>query len=123
MKRTVPSGTRHSGTIDTSELVSEAWRDVGTGLDRFRVMAGIDAVQGMMNEDAADLAGECCGWDAGRPGHRRGGHPARPASREAGSGSSDRGCAAGRPGGSCRCRAGRRSVMAAVPRSGPHRRC
>ncbi len=72
MKRTAPSGTRHSGTIDTSELVSAAWRDVAAGLDRLRVMAGIDAVQEMMQEDAANLAGERCGRDAGKPGHRRG---------------------------------------------------
>ena len=72
MKRTAPSGTRHSSTIDTRGLVSAAWRDVAAGLDRLRVMAGIDAVQRMMNEDAADLAGERCGRDAGKPGHRRG---------------------------------------------------
>ena len=72
MRKTTPTTATHASTIDTSELVSDAWGDVGTSPGRFCVMAGIDAMQRMMNEDAANLAGERCGRDAGKPGHRRG---------------------------------------------------
>ncbi len=76
MKTSAPTTATHASTFGTGQLVSAAWRDVAAGPDRFRVMAGIDAVQTMMNEDAANLAGEHHGRDAGRPGHRRGGQPA-----------------------------------------------
>ena len=62
--------------VGASSLERPARGDVAAGPGRLCVMAGIDAVKTMMNEDAADLAGECCRRDAGRPGHRRGGHPA-----------------------------------------------
>ncbi len=121
MRKTTPTTATHASTIDTSELVSDAWGDVGTSPGRFCVMAGIDAMQRMMNEDAANLAGERCGRDAGKPGHRRGGHPARSASREAGSASNGHGFETRQPGARSRCRAGRRSVMAASSSNGQHR--
>ena len=38
MKKSAPTTAIHSGTIDTSRLVSGAREDVGTGFDRYRVM-------------------------------------------------------------------------------------
>ena len=72
MKTSTPTTATHSGTIDTSGLVSDARGDVGISFDRFRVMAGIDNLQTLMNEDTAMLAGERCGRDAGKPGYRGG---------------------------------------------------
>ncbi len=72
MKTSPPTTTTHASTIDTRELVHEAWGDLGTSFERFCVMAGIDAMKTMMNEDAANLAGERYERDAGKPGYRWG---------------------------------------------------
>ncbi len=76
MKTSAPTTAAHSGTIDTRGLVSDARGDVAAGLDRFRVMAGIDAVKRIFDEDAVKPAGGHHGRDAGRPGYRRERHPA-----------------------------------------------
>ena len=72
MKTSTPTTTAHASTIDTRELVHDSWGDVGASFDRFCVMAGIDAMKTIMNEDAATLAGERYGRDPDKPGYRWG---------------------------------------------------
>ena len=58
MKTTNASADAQAGASNIVELRNEAWEDVRSSFEKFRLTCGIEILQGMMEEDVAELAGE-----------------------------------------------------------------
>jgi hypothetical protein len=65
-KSTTPAG------IVPAAIVEEAWQQVGASFERFCLTAGIAALAGMMEGDAARLCGVRYGRDDDKNGYRWG---------------------------------------------------
>jgi len=61
-----------SAAVVPAAIVEEAWQDVGASFERFCLTAGLAALAGMMEEDAARLCGPRYGRADGKQGHRWG---------------------------------------------------
>ncbi len=71
MKTSPPTTTRHAGTIAPGARPRGPGRMSAPALTAYASWP-IDAMTRIFNEDTADLAGERCGRDAGKPGYRWG---------------------------------------------------
>ena len=60
------------GVSNIVEFRKEAWEDVGDSFEKFRLTCGIGVLQGMMEEDVAEFAGERRESVPDKPGCRRG---------------------------------------------------
>ena len=78
--RKIPQCGRQASAPDMSigtlpgikSAVTEAIQTAGQGFENLRLLAGVDALSTMMEEDAGELAGEAHERDAGKPIRRWG---------------------------------------------------
>ena len=72
MKKTTTSELALASGIDLREAVAGAWDAVGQSFDQFCLMAGVSALNELMDADVASLAGAAHARDDDKPGYRWG---------------------------------------------------
>ena len=72
MRTTTASPDALASAPNIVELRNEAWGDVRDSFEKFCLTCGIEVLQGMMQEDVADLAGERHERAPDKPGYRWG---------------------------------------------------
>ena len=72
MKTTSTTYAAPAGAPNIVELRNEAWGDVRDNFEKFCLTCGLDVLQGMMEENVAELAGERHERASGKPGYRWG---------------------------------------------------
>ena len=77
MNQTTTPSLGLSSRNEIKTAVNEAIQTVGQSFENLCLLAGVDALSGMMDEDAKELAGEAYERDAGRHPGRHGRGPDR----------------------------------------------
>ena len=72
MKTTNASPDTPAGAPNIFELQKEAWGDVRDSFEKFCLTCGLEVLQGMMEENVAELAGERHERAPDKPGYRWG---------------------------------------------------
>ena len=72
MKTTNASPAAPAGAPNILELQKEAWGDVRERFEKFCLICGLEVLQGMMEENVAELAGERHERTPDKPGYRWG---------------------------------------------------